>query len=99
LEQFLWFLARCTPVPYAKPTESANAALANLLAFPAHAPLSRLEVVHGKTSTLLYRPIYPLETGSPAVLPDMLINVNIDEGGLKAAGFLAGYEGIIFPAE
>src|SRR5436189_45480 len=23
----------------------------------------------------------------------------IDEGGLKAAGFLAGYEGIIFPAE
>lgn len=29
----------------------------------------------------------------------MVVPVNIDEGGLKAVGFLAGYEGIIFPAE
>jgi len=29
----------------------------------------------------------------------MLIEVSIDEGGLKVTGLLAGYEGIIFPAE
>src|SRR5260370_26350925 len=29
----------------------------------------------------------------------MLVEVNIDEGGLRATGFLAGYEAIIFPAE
>jgi Histidine kinase-, DNA gyrase B-, and HSP90-like ATPase len=99
LEQFLWFLSRCTPVPYATPAENPNPAVAKLLAFPTQAPLAHLEVVHGKTSTALNRPIYPLETGSPVVPPDMLIEVKIDEGGLKAAGFLAGYEGIIFPAE
>jgi hypothetical protein len=99
LEQFLWFLSRCTPVPYATPAENPNPAVAKLLAFPTQAPLSHLEVVHGKSFTALHRPIYPLETGSPVVPPDMLIEVKIDEGGLKAAGFLAGYEGIIFPAE
>jgi len=99
LEQFLWFLSRCTPVPYATPAENPNPAVAKLLAFPTQAPLSHLEVVHGKSPTALHRPIYPLETGSPVVPPDMLVEVGIDEDGLKAAGFLAGYEGIIFPAE
>jgi hypothetical protein len=99
LEQFLWLLSRCTPVPYASPAENPNPAVGKLLAFPTQAPLSHLEVTHGKTATALHRPIYPLESGSPVVPPDMLIEVKIDEGGLKAAGFLAGYEGIIFPAE
>ncbi len=99
LEQFLWLLSRCTPVPYATPAENPNPAVAKLLAFPTQSTLSHLEVVHGKTSTALNRPIYPLETGSPVVPADMLVEVKIDEGGLKAAGFLAGYEGIIFPAE
>lgn len=99
LEQFLWLLSRCTPVPYATPAENLNPAVAKLLAFASQAPLSHLEVVHGNVSTALHRPIYPLESSSPVVPPDMLIKVNIDEGGLKAAGFLAGYEGVIFPAE
>jgi hypothetical protein len=99
LEQFLWFLSRCTPVPYATPAENPNPVVAKLLAFPTQAPLAHLEVIHGKTSTALHRPIYPLETGSPIVPPDMLVEVQIDEGGFQAAGFLAGYEGIIFPAE
>jgi hypothetical protein len=99
LEQFMWLLSRCTPVAYATPAENPNPAIAKLLSFPTQAPLSQLEAIHAKTSTALHRPIYPLETGSPVVSPDMLFEVKIDEGGLKAAGFLAGYEGIIFPAE
>ena len=99
LEQFTWLLSRCTPVPYAIPAENPNPAVAKLLTFPSQAPLSHLEVVHGKSSTALHRPIYPLEAGSPIVPSDMLVEVKIDEGGLKASGFLAGYEGVIFPAE
>src|SRR5579884_1026295 len=99
LEQFLWHLSRCTPVPYAAPAANQNPVVAELLAFPALTPLSHLEVSHGKTSAALHRPIYPLEAGTPVVHADMLAEVRIDEGGLKAVGFLAGYEGIIFPAE
>jgi hypothetical protein len=99
LDQFLWLLSRCTPVPYAIPADNPNTAVAKLLPPQKRATLSHLEVIHGKASTALYRPIYPFETDSPIVPSDMLIEVKIDEGGLKAAGFLAGYEGVIFPAE
>jgi hypothetical protein len=98
-EQFLWFLSRCTPVSYAATVENPNPPVATLLAEAPQNTLFSLEVVHGTSSTSLVRPIYPLEPGSPAVQADMLIEVKIDEGGLKAAGFLAGYESVIFPAE
>lgn len=99
LEQFLWNLSRCTPVPYATPAENPNPAVSELLAFPSQGTLAHLQVTHGKTTTSLHRPIYPLESGTPAVPPDMLVKVSIDEGGLKAAGFIAGFESIIHPAE
>jgi Histidine kinase-, DNA gyrase B-, and HSP90-like ATPase len=99
LEQFHWFLSRCTPLAYATPAENANPAVAKLLAPQTQETLSQLEVTHGTTSKSLNRPVYPLETGSPVVPSDMLVEVKINEGGLKASGFLAGYEGIIFPAE
>src|SRR5580765_2679004 len=50
LEQFIWLLSRCAPVPYATPAENPNPAVAKLLAFPTHTPLSRLEIAHGKTT-------------------------------------------------
>jgi hypothetical protein len=99
LEQFHWFLSRCTPVPYATPAENANPTVGKLLAPQTQATLSQLEVMHGNSSKSLNRPVYPLDTGSPVVPSDMLVEVKINEGGLKASGFLAGYEGIIFPAE
>jgi hypothetical protein len=99
LEYFLWSLARCTPISYAPPAENQNPTVAKLLPSPESAMLSHLEVAHASSSCALQRPIYPLEAGSPVVPPDMLVKVNIDEGGLKVAGFLAGYESIIFPAE
>ena len=99
LEHFLWSLSRCTPIPYASPAENPNTSVAKLLSLSTQSTLSHLEVTHGKFSTALHRPIYPLEVGSPHVTADMLVEVNIDEGGLRAVGFLAGYESIIFPAE
>jgi hypothetical protein len=99
LEQFHWQLSRCTPVPYAAPAEHPNRDVANLFTSPRQATLDHLEISHGNSSLLLRRPVYPLEPGSPTVPSDMLVEVKIDEGGLKARGFLAGYESVIFPAE
>ncbi len=98
-EQFLWYLSRDTPVPYIAPIDCENEAITKLLSVSPELTLSRLEVFHGKTSASLRRPIYPLEKDSPTVPADMLIKVDIDEGGLRATGFLAGYTGVIFPAE
>lgn len=98
-EQFLWSLSRCTPIPYTTLVEDKNPAIAKLLAIPPESILSRLEVTHGGSSTSLSRPLYPFEQDSPSVPDDMLIRVDIDEEGLKAVGFLAGYEAVIFPAE
>src|SRR6266481_3528093 len=40
-----------------------------------------------------------MECARPVVPSDMLVEVRINDGGLNAAGLLAGYEGIIFHAE
>jgi hypothetical protein len=98
LEQFVWFLSRCTPLPYSIPSVTVNVAVAELL-HQRQATLRLLEVSHGQSTAALRRPVFPLEDGSLEVPDDMLINVKINEGGLKASGFLAGYETIIFPAE
>lgn len=99
LEQLRWLLSRCTPLGYLTPAENPNSHIRTLVDSASVATLANLEVVHGKSSTVLSRPIYPLEADGPVVPSDMVIEVKIDEGGLKAIGFLAGYEGIIFPAE
>lgn len=99
-DQFLWALSRCTPIAYSTPVVTTKVdPLAGLLAVDKRQTLDRLEVRHNKTATHLTRPVYPHETGSPAIPPDMLVAVGINEGGLKATGFLAGYEEVIFPAE
>jgi hypothetical protein len=99
IEQFNWNLSRCTPVSYTVPPECPNPAVTELLTSVPQATLSNLIVEHGKSSNSLYRPIYPLESGSPPVPADMLIRVNINEGGMQAVGYLAGFESVIFPAE
>jgi len=98
-EQLLWFLSRCTPIPYRPSDNNTNGNVAELLTVPNHTTLPRLEVIHAKTGALLHRPVYPLEPESATIPADLLLPVVIKEAGLKAAGFLAGYETIIFPAE
>ncbi|HET6878611.1 MAG TPA: ATP-binding protein [Pirellulales bacterium] len=99
-EQFLWSLSRCTPVQYRKGTDvDASSHIFDFLCEPTQPTLRKLEVVHATVAKLVERPIYALEPSSPKLHKDMLIKVDIDEHGLKAVGFLAGYESIIFPAE
>jgi hypothetical protein len=99
LEQFAWQLARCTPVAYAIPAHDPNPALSRILVAGTKNTLTRLVLEHGKNSDILQRPTYPLEADRSAIPADMLHEVRINEGGLKATGFLAGCEGVIFPAE
>ena len=98
-EQFVWSLSRCTPISYKLADGDDNAAIVNLLSAERVMALGDLAVKHGATSINLRRPIYPFEAESAVVPPDMLVPVTIDEPGLQATGFLAGYESVIFPAE
>ncbi|HQU41821.1 MAG TPA: ATP-binding protein [Pirellulales bacterium] len=100
-EQFLWSLSRCTPVAYKAPTDNdlVSAVLPLIAIEKQQQTLGRLEVVHAKKVQSIERPIYPLEPDAPKLEKDMLVAVEIHEKGLKAVGFLAGYESVIFPAE
>ena len=61
--------------------------------------LSSLEVSHNKSSFYPSPAYISIRADSPPIPGDMLIKLDIEEEGLKAVGFLAGYETIIFPAE
>src|SRR5262249_757687 len=61
--------------------------------------LKRLEVRHGRETRSLFRPVYPFEPDAPILNQDTFVGVRIDEGGLKASGFIAGFGSAIFPAE
>src|SRR5439155_11434482 len=98
LDQFVWHLSRCTPVAYQSPIETKGIGLKELLAVPPTMTLSQVEIRHCKSAWTLGRPIYPHELDAPPLTFDMLIPIQIAEGGMVAKGFLAGYESVIFPA-
>ena len=99
LERVIWYLSRCTPVCYATTSRPDANRLQEHLTVPNSSVLKDLRVSHGGTSTALKRSVYPFEPEALPLYDDMLLDVRIDEGGLKAAGFIAGYESVIFPAE
>jgi hypothetical protein len=99
LERLRWYLSRCTPVCYAVTNRPDAQRLEEHLPIPSNSVLKELRVSHGGTSTVLKRPIYPFEPNALPLYDDMLVDVRVDEGGLKAAGFISGYESVIFPAE
>jgi hypothetical protein len=99
LERLVWYLSRCTPVQYATADRTDVRRLQEHLSIPDHSVLQELRVSHGSTSRVLERSIYPFEQEALPLHDDMLIEVKLDEGGLKATGFIAGYENVIFPAE
>jgi hypothetical protein len=99
LERFTWHLSRCTPVRYTTTDRATAKQLQEHLKIPNHSVLKELRVSHGDTSRVLERPVYPFEPEASPLHDDMLIAVTLDEGGLKAVGFIASYENVIFPAE
>ncbi len=99
-EQFVWSLSRCTPISYKlADADDANASIRSLLSVERVMAIRELTVRHDDVSTNLQRPVYPFEAPGAPVPADMLVPVKIEEAGLEATGFLAGYESVIFPAE
>jgi hypothetical protein len=99
LARLRWYLSRCTPICYATTDRPDAKRLQECLSVPTNSALKAIRVSHGRTSTLLQRPIYPLEPEALPLYDDMLIDVKIEENGLQAVGFIVGYESVIFPAE
>jgi hypothetical protein len=81
------------------PPENQNKLISDSLSVDKLVILQTLEVRHGGQSIQVNRPIYPFEPNAVPVPSDMFVAVDINEKGLRATGFLAGYESIIFPAE
>lgn len=100
LEQFHWHLSRCTPIAYVEPGDATNAAsVTGFLTTRGQSRLQRLTVTHAGKDAEMRRPVYPFEAGCPRLPDDMVIKVDLNEGGVRATGFVAGFESVVFPAE
>ena len=97
-EQVAWHLSRFTPIGYAAaPNQTVH--LEALLEDAPLPTLDRLTLRHGKIERELTRPLYPFESDAATLHKDMITEVDINEGGLVAKGFILGYESVVFPAE
>ena len=96
-EQVTWHLSRCTPIGYVTAPDQAEH-LEALLEDASPPTLDKLTLRHGKTERALTRPLYPFEPDAATLHKDMITEVDINEGGLVAKGFLLGYESVVFPA-
>ncbi len=99
IEQFKWHLARCTPVAYATGANLTANKVSTLLKLRSRATLKELRFAHRGSTEKLVRPLYPFEPDAQPLHDDMLIDVAIKENGLRASGFIAGYESVVYPAE
>jgi hypothetical protein len=99
LEHFLWYLSRSTPIPYSSLQNGINSPVVELLDSSEQMTLQHLVVNHGGKSESLQRPILPFESDAIPIPSDLLIAFDVDEAGVRAKGFLAGSQSVIFPAE
>ncbi len=99
LDQFVWLLSRCTPVAYAPPTNDQLAPLQRHLRHSDQPVLASLDVHHAGRAYRILRVVYPFEPAAPPIDEATMIPVKFNEEGIRAAGFLAAYASVIFPAE
>ena len=88
------------PVSYSIPSDLRGSPdISSHLKAAPNSTLNSVEVRHSGKSWRLQRRVYPLEEPVGPLNLDTLVEVRIKEAGLEAAGFIAGYEAAIFPAE
>jgi hypothetical protein len=98
-EQFVWRLARASPIKDAIPTSNLPAAVRPIHETQHAADLPQLIVNWpGQPPERLSRPIY-LPTKGASALDESVIPVDIDEGGLRVIGYLLARSEVIYPAE
>jgi hypothetical protein len=96
-EQFLWRLARAAPIEDAFPDKDAPDAIAKLRNAEKRAKLPHL-LVQWRDDAIaeVTRAVSLPKTGAPE---DSVVPIAIQEGGLRAIGYLLAQDGVIYPAE
>lgn len=96
-EQFFWRLARAVPIDDAFQEATLSEAIAKLRRAEKRAKLPRLFVRwRDEPAVELTRPIALPKGGAPE---DCVVPVAIQEGGLRAIGYLLAQDEVIYPAE
>lgn len=97
-EQFLWRLARTSPIRDAVPEHVDHApALQRVAALQAKSDLPTVSVIwRSESPVTLARPVYAPEDIGPE---ETIIPIDIKEGGLEVVGYLLPRRHIIYPAE
>jgi hypothetical protein len=97
-DQFLWRLSRSSPIADKLPPRPGPV-VGRLARLQADAALPALRVQwRDEEQELLLRPVYMPKPGK-ASLEESVIPVDIDEGGLRAVGYLLARSEVIYPAE
>lgn len=98
-EQFLWRLARTTPIRDDVPDDIKCKAIRRVRDIQAESDLPRLQVQwRSEAPVALSRPVY-VPNNDLGSLDDIVIPVDIDEAGLHVVGYLLPRSEIIYPAE
>jgi hypothetical protein len=96
-EQFFWRLARAIPIDDGLPDRPLPDAVAKLKAVEKRAKLPRVFVQWRDESSIeVTRAVALAKAGAPQ---DSIVSVAIQEGGLRAVGYLLAQDQVIYPAE
>jgi hypothetical protein len=96
-EQFVWRLARAVPIEDAIPDARLPDAVAKLRSVEKRAKLPHVFVQwRDEAAVELSRAVALPKDGAPA---DSIVPIAIQEGGLKALGYLLAQDEVIYPAE
>jgi histidine kinase/DNA gyrase B/HSP90-like ATPase len=96
-EQFIWRLARAIPIEDSIPDGHPVEAVVRLRSVERHARLPHVFVQWRDEATAeLSRAVALPKEGAPA---DAIVPIRIQEGGLKALGYLLAQDKVIYPAE
>ncbi len=98
-DQFLWRLARSTPIRDDIPTDIACEPLRRMQQRQSRLDLPNLVVKwRSDNPVTLRRPVY-LAKGQPTPLEETIVDIDIDEGGLKVIGYILARSEVIYPGE
>jgi len=96
-EQFFWRLARAVPIDDGLPDGPLPDAVSKLKAVEKRAKLPRVFVQWRDESAIeVTRAVALAKAGAPQ---DSIVSVAIQEGGLRAVGYLLAQDEVIYPAE
>jgi hypothetical protein len=98
-EQFLWKLARASPIRDEIPPNVGNKVVADYAKAQTNTDLPDVIVRWRKEDPIPLRRAVYLAAGRPTPLSETVFPVDINEGGLRVTGYLLARSEVIYPAE